>query len=87
MERAAGIVYDLPAGEADNPMPGDVLVSSRSAYRVMEAVPVSSRVAANRWRLRVTRLGPMPDPARPPMPDAGGRHWPLFWSLRSRARR
>ncbi|HVT78328.1 MAG TPA: hypothetical protein VHD87_14930 [Acidimicrobiales bacterium] len=82
MSRVAGIVYDLGADEADNPMPGDVLVSSRSAYRIIDAVPVASRVAPNRWRLRVQRLGPMPDPRRPPLPAKGGRHWPLCWNRR-----
>ena len=75
---------DLPEDETDHPEHGDYLVGPVALYRVIDAVPVESADASNRWRLDVARIGDARDHRCPQRADG---HWPCWhYTPHSRSR-
>jgi hypothetical protein len=87
MARAIVCTLDLPLDDTEVPQRGDIHVTERAVYLILDARLVDSRLWDNRWRLTQRRIGDavdrIPTPASRPAVAAvstdGARWW---WSRR-----
>lgn len=56
------VTLDLPLDDDRPPERGDLIVSARLVYVVLDARPVDSRVWENRWHVDLRRHGPSSGP-------------------------